>query len=145
MTSVTFNMQPPHWGRAPQALNTAPGVTMQWGSQALKRSVADLSCEQEMTLHWQMITAGRSCGKAQGCSGTQRQQHRKGNIETKLQMQALLGKHDPPINYPTNLLGYKSGGSEVNPRLNQAVMPNCRGKGSRRIWAALFGPPFQPC
>jgi hypothetical protein len=117
MTSVTFNMQPPHWGLAPQALNTAPGVTTQWGSQALKRSMADLSCEQERTLHWQMITAWRSCGIAQGRSGPQCQQQGKGYIKTKLPVQALLGKHDPPINYPTNLLGYKSGDSEVNPRL----------------------------
>ena len=107
MTSVTFSMQPPHWGRAPQALNTAPGVTMQWGSQALKRSVADLSCEHERTLHWQMITAWRSCGKAQGCNGTQGQQQGTGNIKAKLPVQALQGKHGLPIYYPTNLLGYK--------------------------------------
>jgi len=95
MTSVTFNMHPPHWGLAPQALNTAPGVTMQCGSQALKRSVADLSCEQEMTLQWQMITGWRSCGKSQGSSGPQRQQQGKAYIKAKL---PVLGKHDPPIN-----------------------------------------------
>jgi hypothetical protein len=97
MTSVTFNMQPPHWGRAPQALNTAPGVTMQCGSLALKCSVADFSCEQEMTLHWQMIMAWRSCGKAKGSGCPQRQQQGKGYIKTKPPVQALLGKHDPPI------------------------------------------------
>ncbi len=106
MTSVTFSMQPPHWGRAPQALNTAPGVTMQWGSQALRRSVVDLSCVHESTLHWQMITAWRSCGKAQGGNGAQGQQHGTGNIKAKLPGQALQGKHGTPINYPTNLLGY---------------------------------------
>ena len=107
MTSVTFSMQPPHWGRAPQALNTAPGVMMQWGSQALKCSVADLSCVQERTLHWQMITAWRSCGKAQGCNSAKSQQHGTGNIKAKLPAQALQGKHGSPIYYPTNLLGYK--------------------------------------
>jgi hypothetical protein len=72
---------------------------MQWGSEALMRSVADLSCVHDRTLHWQMITVGCSCGKAQGCKGTQRERQGKGNIETKLPVQALLGKHDPPIDY----------------------------------------------
>ena len=107
MTSVTFSMQPPHWGRAPQARKTAPGVTMQWGSQALKCSVADLSWEQEMTLHWQMITAWRSCGKAKGRYRAQGEQQGTGNIKAKLPVQALQGKHDPPNHYPTNLVGYK--------------------------------------
>ena len=110
---------------------------MQRGSQALKRSVADLSCVHERTLHWQMITAWRSCGKAQGCNGTQRQHQGKGNIKTKLPVQALLGKHGSPIYYPTNLLGYNSGGLEVNPRQNRAVLPNCRGKRASQgvIWS----------
>jgi len=142
MTSVILSMQPPHWGRAPQALNTAPGVTMLRGSQAFKRSVADLSCVHERTLHWQMSTAWRSCGKAEGCDGTQRQQQGTGNIKAKPPVQALQGKHGTPINYPTNLLGYKLRCLEVNPRLDQLYCQIAAAKGFAGV---SFGRSFQPC
>lgn len=79
---------------------------MQWGSQALKCSVADRSWEQEMTLHWQMITVLRSNGKAKGRYCAQGQHKDTANINAKLPMQTLLSKHGV-IRYPTNLVGYK--------------------------------------
>ena len=46
-----------------------------------------------MTLHWQTITVLRSCGKAKGRYRAQGQHKGTANINAKLPVQTLLGKH----------------------------------------------------
>ena len=78
-----------------------------------------------------MITAWRSYGKAQGSNGAQRQQQGPGNVKAKLPVRAMQGKHGPTICYPTNLVGYKLWGCEVNARLKWRWCQIAAAKGSR--------------